>query len=336
MVNDIVLSICIPHYNGGERCLRNIKSILEYSNDDIEIVISDNCSTDNTVEELEKINDERLHIVRNAENVGPIQNGLNALKNGRGKYCMLLLDRDILQIKYLQEYIFFLQNSTYGVVLNMHSRYGKKGELSCKEGIYWALCSPHPSYYVFLNKAFQQIVLNDEMMRNAYYPGLIAMAIMQNYKIYRNINIPIVLEAEKEYIVMNSSRSWNAWKGRQEAYGFEVSEYLKRFEKFLMEYCKLADEIKEEEVFGICQAMESDIPKLYYYAVVMTHQKYRYEVIDQDYTLEEYKKLYKSTYAEAIKILKKNNCLSVKLLFELYIESVKCCKKFIDQVCEER
>jgi glycosyltransferase involved in cell wall biosynthesis len=42
------LSICIPTYNRVHKTLSLVTSILEYDDVDIEVVVLDNCSSDNT------------------------------------------------------------------------------------------------------------------------------------------------------------------------------------------------------------------------------------------------------------------------------------------------
>ena len=44
------LSICIPTYNRSEVLKESLMQLLKYEGDDIEVVISDNCSPDNTEE----------------------------------------------------------------------------------------------------------------------------------------------------------------------------------------------------------------------------------------------------------------------------------------------
>ena len=41
----LVLSICIPVYNGGEGLYENISQILSCNSDKFEIVVNDNCSS---------------------------------------------------------------------------------------------------------------------------------------------------------------------------------------------------------------------------------------------------------------------------------------------------
>lgn len=92
------LSICIPTYNRAEFLKEAIESVLLQLDDDtyskVEIVISDNCSTDNTVGIIELLRNKypKSNIVFSAcdMNQGPDRNFLRAIKLSSGKYCWFL------------------------------------------------------------------------------------------------------------------------------------------------------------------------------------------------------------------------------------------------------
>jgi glycosyltransferase involved in cell wall biosynthesis len=88
------LSICIPTYNRADTVHRLVLRILECDAPDIEVVVLDNGSADNTVALLESIEDDRLTIHSNGTNRGVLFNILHVLLRAKGEYCMLLLDKD--------------------------------------------------------------------------------------------------------------------------------------------------------------------------------------------------------------------------------------------------
>lgn len=90
-----LLSICIPTYNRARRCLAAVESALNCSSPQIEVVVCDNGSPDNTLELLGQINDDRLAIFSNDENIGPIRNFNKALHLASGRYAMLHSDEDV-------------------------------------------------------------------------------------------------------------------------------------------------------------------------------------------------------------------------------------------------
>ncbi|SHG59959.1 glycosyltransferase family 2 protein [Flavobacterium johnsoniae] len=94
MIKKTILSICIPTYNRGEKVFELINSILKYKGDEIEVIVVDNLSTDNTNVLLNQITDSRFINIRNKENIGGIKNIFKALTVSNGEYCFLCLDKD--------------------------------------------------------------------------------------------------------------------------------------------------------------------------------------------------------------------------------------------------
>ncbi len=90
------VSFCIPVYNQADSVCRVVKELLKIPNKDFQIVVSDNASTDGTIEKLMDISDSRLKIVVNKENVGAKRNWCCALEAGDGDYLYLVMGRDNL------------------------------------------------------------------------------------------------------------------------------------------------------------------------------------------------------------------------------------------------
>lgn len=91
-----VLSVCIPTYNHVGYVRETICAMLDaFPQDAVEIVVSDNASTDGTSVALASVNDGRLKIFRNERNLGSGENWLRVLERASGRYAMLWLDREI-------------------------------------------------------------------------------------------------------------------------------------------------------------------------------------------------------------------------------------------------
>ena len=93
MTKEILLSICIPTFNRGELAHALVTECLQIKSDAIEIIISDNHSTDDTEKLLSAISDPRFLYHRNDENVGWDNMG-RVLMLAHGKFCLLLRDKD--------------------------------------------------------------------------------------------------------------------------------------------------------------------------------------------------------------------------------------------------
>ena len=87
-------SICIPNFNYERYIGRTIRSVLEQSHEDLEILIADNASTDRSVEVIQSIKDARIHVRVNACNVGFAGNLDRAASNAGGDCMSRCKDRN--------------------------------------------------------------------------------------------------------------------------------------------------------------------------------------------------------------------------------------------------
>ncbi len=99
-----ILSICIPTYKRPvylKRCLESIKIQLAdnpHLNEVVEVVVSDNCSQDDTPNVVESFRNSFTHLTyaKNAENVGFDLNVYNMVAIATGKYCWYMGDDDVI------------------------------------------------------------------------------------------------------------------------------------------------------------------------------------------------------------------------------------------------
>ena len=92
-----LVSICIPTYNRASMLREAVTSALAQDYANLEVVVSDNASTDDTSKVVNEFNDPRIKYFRNSVNIGVFQNfSKAAYKYARGKYAMLLADDDYL------------------------------------------------------------------------------------------------------------------------------------------------------------------------------------------------------------------------------------------------
>lgn len=113
-----MVSVCLASYNGEPFIEDQVKSILAQLQFGDELIVSDDCSTDNTVKILSRINDNRLKLHINTGPHGFTPNFENALKYATGDIIFLSDQDDIwLPGKYdaclqaLQKYDLIVTNS---------------------------------------------------------------------------------------------------------------------------------------------------------------------------------------------------------------------------------
>jgi glycosyltransferase involved in cell wall biosynthesis len=104
----VVLSICIPTYNRSAVLCALVQRVLSCPAQDIEVVVLDNGSTDDTLARLANIQDSRLCVYSNGINRGALFNGLNVMLKGCGRYTVLMLDKDSLDPTHLNAFKEFL------------------------------------------------------------------------------------------------------------------------------------------------------------------------------------------------------------------------------------
>jgi abequosyltransferase len=92
------LSICIPTYNRGEYIGDTLESIAAQVTPDVEVVVSDNASSDDTRAAVEAFRARlpRLVYWRNDENEGFSRNFMRAVDLASGDYCWLLGSDDVV------------------------------------------------------------------------------------------------------------------------------------------------------------------------------------------------------------------------------------------------
>jgi glycosyltransferase involved in cell wall biosynthesis len=89
-------SICIPNYNYGRYLGDTIASVLRQAHRDLEVLVSDNASSDNSVEVVRSFEDPRLRLWINAVNVGFAGNLDKVAMHADGDRMILLSSDDLM------------------------------------------------------------------------------------------------------------------------------------------------------------------------------------------------------------------------------------------------
>lgn len=98
-----LVSFCVPTYQRAAFLDQTLTSALAQTVSDIEIVVVDDCSPDNTVDVVNSFRDTRIRYFRNKENLGVPENLNRAMSIAKGTYLVLLEDHDLLEPTYLEE-----------------------------------------------------------------------------------------------------------------------------------------------------------------------------------------------------------------------------------------
>jgi hypothetical protein len=96
-----LVTIGIPTYNRSQSLQVALRSALQQDHPNVEVVVSDNASTDATEAVCRDTAAANLRYLRHARNQGPVFNFLQALHAARGEYFMWLADDDWLDAAYV-------------------------------------------------------------------------------------------------------------------------------------------------------------------------------------------------------------------------------------------
>lgn len=105
------ISILTPSFNHEKFIGFFLQSVLEQTFQNFELIIVDDCSTDNNVAQIDKFSDPRIKLIRHEFNKG-INATLNtAFENANGEYLMFLAGDDCLEPNALERIVKELDNS---------------------------------------------------------------------------------------------------------------------------------------------------------------------------------------------------------------------------------
>lgn len=112
--DNVLLSICIPSFNRGERAHQNIVHILKTELDEeIEVILSNNGTKNESksyYEKIKQIEDSRLIYFEFEENQGASLNLCKVVDIAKGKYVLLLSDEDLIDLDKLKAIFVILRS----------------------------------------------------------------------------------------------------------------------------------------------------------------------------------------------------------------------------------
>jgi glycosyltransferase involved in cell wall biosynthesis len=108
------VTIGIPTHNRASRLQRALESAVGQSEPDLEVIVSDDASTDETQQIVERaaVKDDRIRSLRHEVNIGLTANFNTLFAAARGRYVMILADDDWLEPDYVARCRAALENDS--------------------------------------------------------------------------------------------------------------------------------------------------------------------------------------------------------------------------------
>ncbi|MEO6133551.1 MAG: glycosyltransferase [Ginsengibacter sp.] len=175
ILSDIEVSVLMPAYNRESYIESSIKSILDQTFKNFELLVLDDGSTDGTIETILSFNDPRIRLIRNEKNQGIAFSRNRLFEEARGLYYVLLDSDDIampnrieLQMKFLKENKDTLLVGTPCIAIDQNGDYIKST---------WAFLQKRPTdpmeikaTLLFRNCFYQSsIMINAQLLRDEKY-----------------------------------------------------------------------------------------------------------------------------------------------------------------------
>lgn len=112
--NDDLVSIIMPSYNAARFIGESIDSVLGQTYGNWELLIVDDCSTDETMQTVAAYGDSRIRYLRNTTNCGAAVSRNRALCEARGRWIAFLDSDDLWLPQKLERQINFMIDNGYG------------------------------------------------------------------------------------------------------------------------------------------------------------------------------------------------------------------------------
>jgi glycosyltransferase involved in cell wall biosynthesis len=130
-MNELV-SIIMPSYNTGRFLAESIRSVLAQTYENWELIVVDDCSTDDTDAVVAGFTDPRIRYIKNEKNSGAAQSRNRALREAKGRWIAFLDSDDLWEPEKLALQVEFMERGGYTF---SYTNYREIGEYSAPLGV---------------------------------------------------------------------------------------------------------------------------------------------------------------------------------------------------------
>lgn len=218
-----LVSIFIPAFNSGELIHRALESIIRQTYKNIEIIVVDDASTDNTQKVVLHYGaqDGRIKYFRNHSNLGGLKTNLKAMQLAAGEYIQCVCHDDWISKNYVEQCVRgFSAYSDAGAIFNsvLHFDLGHKDVFS-------PIFNHQQNFFVTQTKVYSV----KKILKNHYNSKLVSIgsfAAMWRRKDIINATSLVLKTLEQDHT--NLAKKFGFWGGE-----FAVLEMLSKYKKFV-------------------------------------------------------------------------------------------------------
>jgi teichuronic acid biosynthesis glycosyltransferase TuaG len=125
-MNNILVSIIIPCYNGEKYIYECLNSVLNQTYKNIEVILINDCSNDDTILIFNELanNDERLILLNNSQNMGVAYCRNLGIETSNGDYLCFLDSDDTWELNKIQKQLVFMLSNNYSLCYTYYTKFG--------------------------------------------------------------------------------------------------------------------------------------------------------------------------------------------------------------------
>lgn len=218
-----LISIIMAAFNAEQTIKDAIKSVVDQTYKNWELIIIDDCSKDETVKIVQSFNDPRIHLIKNSKNLGASFSRKKGLENAKGEWIAILDSDDKWTTDKIEKQINFAKMTAAELIYSGSAFMDNEGN-----SINWQLHVPaRLTYHVLLrqNLISNSSVLVKKCLYRKYYAigdgmhedyaiwlqmtknGIIAYGIDEPLLIYR-----IAKESKSSNKIKAAIMNWNTYR----------------------------------------------------------------------------------------------------------------------------
>lgn len=122
-----LVSIIMPTYNCGKFIAETIKTVLEQTYTNWELVIVDDCSKDDTEQVVKNFNDSRIRYYKLEQNSGAAVARTTAMQKAEGEYMAFLDSDDLWKKDKLEKQLKFMKDNKYNFTCTAYEQVDEQG-----------------------------------------------------------------------------------------------------------------------------------------------------------------------------------------------------------------
>jgi len=210
-----LISIITPSYNASLFIEQTITSVRKQTYQNWEMIIVDDCSSDNTPDILERFNkeDDRIHVIYLTQNGGAAVARNKALQHAKGRYVAFLDSDDCWKPEKLQKQLSFMQTNKFAFTFTGYELVTNEGVLLNKQ-----ISAPEQiSYNDMLKNTIigcLTVMIDRQLVGHIQMPNIRTRQDLATWLaiLKKGINAYGLNENLAEYRTGNPSISRNKWK----------------------------------------------------------------------------------------------------------------------------